>query len=162
MAVAEADLRERRPQTAPQPRAPGSVVNDFSLQVATVNGSGSQSSNTVLLRAIFQMGVPVSGKNLFPSNIAGMPTWFTIRASRDGYLARKREVDLLVAMNPETVREDVLALPAGSAVVFDEPLGAAALRDDLTFYPVPFAKVVAPLAGDARLRALLKNMEIGR
>ncbi len=159
MATTAGDLQEpseRRP--AALARQAGPVVNDFSLQVATTNGSGSQSSNTVLLRAIFQMGVPVSGKNLFPSNIAGMPTWFTIRASRDGYLARKQEVDLLVAMNPETVREDVLGLPAGSAVVFDEPLGAAALRDDLVFYPVPFAKVVAPLAGDARLRALLKNM----
>lgn len=159
MATTAGDLQERSERRpAALSRQPGPVVNDFSLQVATANGSGSQSSNTVLLRAIFQMGVPVSGKNLFPSNIAGMPTWFTIRASRDGYLGRKREVDLLVAMNPETVREDVLGLPAGSAVVFDEPLGAAALRDDLTFYPVPFAKVVAPIAGDARLRALLKNM----
>ena len=73
------------------------VVNDFTIQVATVNGSGSQTANLVLLRSIFQMGVPVSGKNLFPSNIAGLPTWFTIRASRDGYVARKREIDLLVA-----------------------------------------------------------------
>src|ERR1700694_5099625 len=70
------------------------VVNDMSIQVATVNGSGSQSSNTVLLRSIFQMGVPISGKNLFPSNIAGLPTWFTIRANKDGYIARKKEIDL--------------------------------------------------------------------
>ncbi|HYQ80430.1 MAG TPA: 2-oxoacid:acceptor oxidoreductase family protein, partial [Anaeromyxobacteraceae bacterium] len=128
------------------------------MQVATANGSGSQSSNTVLLRAIFQMGVPVSGKNLFPSNIAGLPTWYTIRASKDGYLARKKEVDLLVAMNPETARDDVLGLEPGAVVVFDEPLGVAALRQDLVFYPVPFDKVVAPLTGDARLRKLLKNM----
>ncbi|HET6922200.1 MAG TPA: 2-oxoacid:acceptor oxidoreductase family protein, partial [Anaeromyxobacteraceae bacterium] len=147
MATTEADLQERlEGRPAPRPRPDGPVVNDFSLQVATANGSGSQSSNTVLLRAVFQMGVPVSGKNLFPSNIAGLPTWYTIRASRDGYLARKKEVDLLVAMNPETVREDVLGLPAGSAVVFDEPLGAAALREDLVFYAVPFDKVVAPIA----------------
>jgi 2-oxoglutarate ferredoxin oxidoreductase subunit alpha len=159
MAMTEADLQERREgRPAQRPRPDGSVVNDFSIQVATANGSGSQSSNTVLLRAIFQMGVPVSGKNLFPSNIAGLPTWYTIRASRDWYLARKKEVDLLVAMNPETVREDVLGLPAGSAVVFDEPLGAAALRQDLVFYAVPFDKVVAPLTTDARLRKLLKNM----
>ena len=71
------------------------VVNDMSIQVATVNGSGSQSSNTVLLRSIFQMGVPISGKNLFPSNIAGLPTWFTIRANKDGYIARKKEIDLV-------------------------------------------------------------------
>src|SRR5512132_192760 len=89
------------------------VVNDFSIQVATANGSGSQSSNTVLLRAIFQMGVPVSGKNLFPSNIAGLPTWYTIRASKDGFIARKKETDVLVAMNPETAAEDVRALSPG-------------------------------------------------
>ena len=85
-----------------------SVTNDFSIQVATVNGSGSQTANTVLMRAIFQMGIPVSGKNMFPSNIAGLPTWFTIRASKDGYIGRKKEVDLLVALNLETAREYVL------------------------------------------------------
>ena len=78
------------------------IVNDFSIHVATVNGSGSQSSNNVLMRSIFQMGIPVSGKNLFPSNIAGLPTWFTIRANKNGYIARKKEVDILVAMNPQT------------------------------------------------------------
>src|SRR5574340_103241 len=134
------------------------VVNDMSIQVATVNGSGSQSSNTVLLRAIFQMGVPVSGKNLFPSNIAGLPTWYTVRASRDGWVARKKEIDLLVAMNPESAREDVLGLHPGAAVLFDEPLALAALRDDLVFYAVPFDKVVAPVSSDARLRKLLRNM----
>ncbi len=80
------------------------IVNDMSIQVATVNGSGSQSSNTVLLRSIFQMGVPVSGKNMFPSNIAGLPTWYTIRANKNGYIGRKKEIDFLVAMNPETAR----------------------------------------------------------
>ena len=75
------------------------VVNDFSIQVATVNGSGSQTANLVLLRSIFQMGIPVSGKNMFPSNIAGLPTWYTIRANKDGYIGRKKEVDFLVAMN---------------------------------------------------------------
>src|SRR5476649_792256 len=77
------------------------VVNDFSIRVATVNGSGSQSANAVLMRTVFLMGVPVSGKNLFPSNIAGLPTWFTIRVSKDGYVARRRETEVLVAMNPE-------------------------------------------------------------
>ena len=91
------------------------VTNDMSIQVATVNGSGSQSSNTVLLRSIFQMGVPVSGKNLFPSNIAGLPTWYTIRANKDGYIARKKEIDFLVAMNPETAQEDVMSLAPGAA-----------------------------------------------
>src|SRR5438270_14081934 len=91
------------------------IVNDFSIEVATANGSGSQSSNTVLLRSIFQMGIPVSGKNLFPSNIAGLPTWYTIRANKDGYVARKKKIDLLVAMNQETGRDDVMALESGAA-----------------------------------------------
>ena len=105
------------------------VINDFSIQVATVNGSGSQTANSVLMRAIFQMGVPVSGKNMFPSNIAGLPTWFTIRASKQGYIGRRKEIDFLVAMNPETAREDVMKLERGAAVVYDEPLklNAAAL-----------------------------------
>src|SRR5947209_3949754 len=103
------------------------VVNNMSIQVATVNGSGSQSSNTVVLRSIFQMGVPVSGKNLFPSNIAGLPTWYTIRANKDGYVARKKEIDFLVAMNLETGKEDVLSLEPGTAVLYDEPLKLNAL-----------------------------------
>ena len=104
------------------------VVNDFSIQVATVNGSGSQTANLVLLRSILSMGVPVSGKNMFPSNIAGLPTWYTIRASKRGYIARKKEVDFLVAMNPETAKEDVLTLDPGAAVVYDEPLKLSCLR----------------------------------
>src|SRR6184192_1086125 len=92
------------------------VVNDFSIQVATVNGSGSQTANMVLLRSILLMGVPVSGKNLFPSNIAGLPTWYTIRASKQGYVARKKEIDFLVAMNPETAQEDTRSLLPGAAV----------------------------------------------
>jgi 2-oxoglutarate ferredoxin oxidoreductase subunit alpha len=134
------------------------IVNNFSLQVATVNGSGSQTANLVLLRSILLSGVPVSGKNMFPSNIAGLPTWFTIRASRRGYVARKKEVDLLVAMNPETAKEDVLTLEPGAAVVYDEPLKLNALRSDLVFYPVPFDKLVAPVCPDARLRRLVRNM----
>ena len=134
------------------------LVNDFSIQVATVNGSGSQTANLVLLRALFRMGVPVSGKNLFPSNIAGLPTWFTIRASRHGYIGRKKEIDLLVAMNPETAREDVLTLAAGATVVFDEPLKLDTLREDLIFYAVPFDKLVAPVCPDAKLRRLVRNM----
>jgi len=134
------------------------LVNDFSIQVATVNGSGSQAANLVLLRSLFQMGVPVSGKNLFPSNIAGLPTWFTIRASKHGYVGRKKEIDLLVAMNPETAREDLLALDPGAVVVFDEPLRLDAVRDDLIFYPVPFDKLVAPICPDAKLRRLVRNM----
>jgi 2-oxoglutarate ferredoxin oxidoreductase subunit alpha len=134
------------------------VVNDMSIQVATVNGSGSQSSNTVLLRSIFQMGVPVSGKNLFPSNIAGLPTWFTIRANKDGYIARKKEIDLLIAMNAETAQDDVKTLTAGAAVLYDEPLALDKLRDDLIFYAVPYDKLSATVGADAKLRKLIKNM----
>ncbi len=134
------------------------VVNDFSIQVATVNGSGSQSSNTVLLRTLFQMGIPISGKNLFPSNIAGLPTWYTIRASQDGYIARKKEIDFLIAMNPETADEDVMSLSPGAAVLFDEPMNLARLRQDLTFYSAPFDKIVASVCPEAKLRKLVKNM----
>src|SRR3981189_1406442 len=96
------------------------VVNDFSIQVATVNGSGSQTANMVLLRSILLMGVPVSGKNMFPSNIAGLPTWYTIRASKDGYIARTRDTEILVALNPETAKEDILKLPAGAVAIYEE------------------------------------------
>ena len=134
------------------------VVNDLSIQVATVNGSGSQSANSVLLRSIFQMGIPVSGKNLFPSNIAGLPTWYTIRASRFGYIARRKEIDFLVAMNPETAEEDVMSLGAGASVVYDEKLNLHRLRDDVIFYPVPFDELVAPVCPNAKLRKLVRNM----
>jgi 2-oxoglutarate/2-oxoacid ferredoxin oxidoreductase subunit alpha len=135
-----------------------SVTNDFSIQVATVNGSGSQTANSVLMRSIFQMGIPVSGKNMFPSNIAGLPTWFTIRASKHGWIGRKKEIDFLVAMNPETAREDVMKLDSGAAVVYDEPLKLNALRSDLHFYPAPFDKLVTPVCPDAKLRKLVRNM----
>jgi 2-oxoglutarate ferredoxin oxidoreductase subunit alpha len=146
------------PQETTASRLSAPVVNDFSIQVATVNGSGSQTANLVLLRSILLMGVPVSGKNMFPSNIAGLPTWYTIRASKRGYVGRKKEVDFLVAMNPETAKEDVLTLEAGAAVVYDEPLKLNALRSDLTFYPVPFDKLVTPVCPDAKLRRLVRNM----
>src|ERR1700745_1372886 len=135
-----------------------SLVNDFSIQVGTVNGSGSQTANTVLMRSLFQMGIPVSGKNMFPSNIAGLPTWFTIRASKHGYIGRRKEIDFLVAMNPETAREDVMKLDSGGAVVYDEPLKLNELRSDLHFYPVPFDKLVGPVCPEAKLRKLVRNM----
>jgi 2-oxoglutarate ferredoxin oxidoreductase subunit alpha len=134
------------------------IVNDMSIQVATVNGSGSQSSNTVLLRSIFQMGVPVSGKNMFPSNIAGLPTWYTIRANKHGYIGRKKEIDFLVAMNPETAVEDTMSLAPGASVLYDEPLALHKLRDDVIFYSVPYDKLVAAVCPEAKLRKLVKNM----
>ena len=153
MATTDVALRESSGRAEPK-----HVVNNMSIQVATVNGSGSQSSNSVLLRGIFQMGVPVSGKNLFPSNIAGLPTWYTIRANKDGYIARKKEIDFLVAMNPETAREDVMSLAAGAAVLYDEPLNLSSVRSDLIFYSVPYDKLVAPVCPEAKLRKLVRNM----
>ena len=134
------------------------VVNDFSINVATVNGSGSQSANSVLLKSIFGMGVPVSGKNLFPSNIAGLPTWYTIRASKDGYVARKRDPEILVALNPETAKDDILALPSGGVAIYEENLNLKQYRDDVVCYPVPFDKITAAVCPEAKLRKLVRNM----
>ena len=134
------------------------IVNDFSIQIATVNGYGSQSANSVLLRSIFRMGVPVSGKNLFPSNIAGLPTWYTIRVSKNGWVARKTHIDILIAMNAETAREDVLSLSPGGAVIYDESLKLNELRSDVAFYAVPFDQLAATTGAEAKLRKLIKNM----
>ena len=134
------------------------LVNDFSIEVATVNGSGSQTANSVLMRTIFQMGVPVSGKNLFPSNIAGLPTWFQIRANAKGYVARKHDVDLMICMNPETAKEDVAKLKPGALVIYDEPLKLNELRSDLVWYPVPFQKLVTASCPEPKLHKLVKNM----
>ena len=141
-----------------EPAGGASIVNDCTIHVATVNGSGSQSSNNVLMRSIFQMGVPVSGKNMFPSNIAGLPTWFTIRANKDGWIARKKEVDIMVCMNPQTAREDVELLPPGSLCIYDAPLNCKAVRNDVQFFDVPFSKLAMEIADDARMRKLLSNM----
>jgi 2-oxoglutarate ferredoxin oxidoreductase subunit alpha len=138
------------------------ITNDFSIQVATVNGSGSQSSNNVLMRSIFQMGIPVSGKNLFPSNIAGLPTWFTIRVNKDGYIARKKEIDILVAMNPQTAVEDVKSLQSGAVCIspmeLNLTLRLTELRTDVKHYQVPFGELAAKATENIKLRKLLTNM----
>ena len=154
-------MSESQTATAVLEREPvdgASVVNDCTIHVATVNGSGSQSSNNVLMRSIFQMGVPVSGKNMFPSNIAGLPTWFTIRANKDGWIARKKEVDIMVCMNAQTAREDVEALTPGSLCIYDAPLNCKSIRNDVQFFEVPFSKLAMEIADDARMRKLLTNM----
>jgi len=148
--LAEPDTQQQSPQLQ--------IINDFSIQVATVNGSGSQSANSVLLKSIFRMGIPVSGKNLFPSNIAGLPTWYTIRASKDGYVARKKEIDILIALNPETAQEDMLSLPKGAAAIYDEAANLQQYRSDVACYPVPFDKLTAAVCPEAKLRKLVKNM----
>ena len=134
------------------------IVNDFSIHVATVNGSGSQTANTVLLRALFQMGIPVSGKNLFPSNIAGLPTWFTIRANKNGYIARRRENDILVVMNPETAVEDIAGMGPGSVIVLNESIKVPPIPSDRIVYSVPMAKLMEPITTDVKLRRLVVNM----
>ncbi len=157
MATGDLALGHEQSNSAVQD-AQSRVVNDFSIQIATVNGSGSQSANSVLLKSIFAMGVPVSGKNLFPSNIAGLPTWFTIRASKHGYVARRRKIDILIALNAETAREDMLALPAGAAAIYDENLNLRQYRDDVVCYPVPLDKITAAVCPEAKLRKLVRNM----
>src|SRR5262245_451120 len=117
------------------------IINDFSIQGATGKRLGNQSSNKGLMRSKFQIGIPVRGKNLFPSNIAGLPTWFTIRANKDGWIARRKEIDFLVAMNADTAREDVMSLDPERVVVYEESLRLNSLRRDITFFPVPFAKL---------------------
>jgi 2-oxoglutarate/2-oxoacid ferredoxin oxidoreductase subunit alpha len=154
MATGNLALGQEQGQTIARPR----VVNDFSIIVATVNGSGSQSANSVLLKSIFGMGIPVSGKNLFPSNIAGLPTWFTIRASKDGYVARKREIDVLVSLNPETAREDMMSVQTGGAAIYEEHLNLKQYRDDVVCYPVPLDKITVSICPEAKLRKLVKNM----
>ena len=142
----------------PQGRAASPVVNDFSIQVATVNGSGSQTANTVLLRAIFQMGIPVSGKNLFPSNIAGLPTWFTIRASKDGYVARRKETDIMVVMNPETAADDVRSVGPGGVILLNDTIKVPPIPDDRIVYAVPMKSLIEPITQDVKLRRLVLNM----
>jgi 2-oxoglutarate ferredoxin oxidoreductase subunit alpha len=145
-------------QLAGASRANARVVNDFSINIATVNGSGSQSANSVLMKSIFGMGVPVGGKNLFPSNIAGEPTWFLIRASKDGYLARKRDSEILVALNPQTAEADLRAMPAGGVAICEESFNLDQVRDDIFFYPVPFEKITVSICSEFKLRKLVKNM----
>jgi 2-oxoglutarate/2-oxoacid ferredoxin oxidoreductase subunit alpha len=156
MATSDVTLKAEQPRAAAG--GTGEVVNDFSIQVATVNGSGSQSANNVLLKSIFAMGIPISGKNLFPSNIAGLPTWYTIRASKHGYVARKKEIDILIAMNAETAKDDILSLPAGGVAIYEEAANLKQYRDDVVCYPVPFDKITAAVCPEAKLRKLVKNM----
>ena len=156
MATSNVTLKAAQPHAAAGPS--GEVVNDFSIQVATVNGSGSQSANSVLLKSIFAMGIPISGKNLFPSNIAGLPTWYTIRASKHGYVARKKEIDIVVAMNAETAKDDILSLPAGGVAIYEEAANLKQYREDVVCYPVPFDKITAAVCPEAKLRKLVKNM----
>jgi 2-oxoglutarate/2-oxoacid ferredoxin oxidoreductase subunit alpha len=139
------------------------IVNDFAIVAATANGSGSQTANNVLIRAIFKMGVPVSGKNLFPSNIQGLPTWYTIRVSKDGYTARREGTEILVAFNPKTAEEDLANLPAGGVCVYNEDdIKFVSPRSDVSYYPLPVKKLIdGPVKKygiDVKQRGYVANM----
>jgi 2-oxoglutarate ferredoxin oxidoreductase subunit alpha len=138
------------------------IVNDFAIVAATVNGSGSQTANNTLIRAIFKMGIPVSGKNLFPSNIAGLPTWYTIRLSKHGYTARREGTEILVAFNPKTADDDLAALPAGGVCIHPDDMKFASRRDDVTYYPLPVKELIKePIKQfniDVKLRDYIANM----
>lgn len=135
-------------------------VNDFAFKLANVNGTGSASANSLLMQAIFRMGIPVSGKNLFPSNIQGLPTWYEVRVQKDGHTARTSEYDLMVAMNPETYGQDIQEVCSGGYVLYDStwPLDSELLRDDVTLLGVPLARMCAEQFEGSRARILMKNI----
>jgi len=135
-------------------------VNDFALKLANVNGTGSASANGLLMQAIFRMGIPVSGKNLFPSNIQGLPTWYEIRVNKDGYTARALDYDLMVAMNAQTYARDIQEVRSGGYVLYDSswPLDRSLYREDVNFLPVPFAQMCNEHFRDPRERTLMKNI----
>jgi 2-oxoglutarate ferredoxin oxidoreductase subunit alpha len=135
-------------------------VNDFAFKLANANGTGSASANSLIMQAIFRMGIPVSGKNLFPSNIQGLPTWYEIRVQKDGHTARTARFDLMVAMNAETYQRDITEVAQDGWVLYDSswPLSLTMLRKDVTFLGVPFAKMCAESFTQARERTLMKNI----
>lgn len=135
-----------------------SGVNEFSINIGTVNGSGSQTANLTILRAIFKMGIPVSGKNIFPSNIQGLPTWYKIRVSQAGYAGRRKEADIVVAMNPSTFTEDQDDLVAGGLFLYDDSIEHPIDREDMILVPMPVKKIVKDAKPHKDLRKFIANM----
>ena len=137
-----------------------SGVNDFAFRIGTVNGTGSASANALLMQAIFRMGIPVTGKNIFPSNIQGLPTWYEIRVSKDGYTARPSEVDLVVALNPSTYAKDVATVRSGGYLLYDSswPIEQDLVREDVTILGVPFGRMCVDAFEKDRDRTLLRNI----
>jgi 2-oxoglutarate ferredoxin oxidoreductase subunit alpha len=135
-----------------------SGINDFVVKFATVNGSGSASANTMFAKTLFRMGIPISPKNIFPSNIQGLPTWYEVRASEAGYLARRDGIDLMVAMNPQTYAEDLAEIAPGGYLLYDSSLPRIWPRSDITVLPMPIAQMCAKKWSDPRQRQLFKNM----
>ena len=136
----------------------GSVVNDFSITVGTSNGSGSQTSNLTLLRSLFKMGIPVSGKNLFPSNIQGLPTWYTIRVSKDGFLARREEHEVVVAMNPDSFSQDLADVLPGGVFMYADDIKIPITRKDIVVYPMPVKQLVQESDAPSSLKNYVANM----
>ncbi len=141
-----------------QRSATGEKVNDFCMTICTVNGSGSATANTTLLRAMFHMGIPVSGKNIFPSNIKGLPTWFSIRVSKDGYLARVAHDDIIVQMNPTTFEEDINYDVPGGVVFYADHIEIPIYRDDVIAYPMPVKDLIEEADVPRNLREYMSNM----
>src|SRR5205085_1077066 len=135
-------------------------VNDFAIKLANVNGTGSASANGLLMQAMFRMGIPVSGKNLFPSNIQGLPTWYEIRVNKDGHTARALDYDLMVAMNSQTYSRDIREVRSGGYVLYDSswPLDPSLSRVDVHFIGVPLARMCNENFTDPRERILMKNI----
>jgi 2-oxoglutarate ferredoxin oxidoreductase subunit alpha len=136
-------------------------VNDFAIKLANVNGTGSASANGLLMQAIFRMGIPVSGKNLFPSNIQGLPTWYEIRVNKDGHTARALDYDLMVAMNSQTYGRDIREVRQGGHVLYDSswPLDPALIRSDVNFLGVPLAKLCNENFKDSLRRAQRRHAD---
>ncbi len=135
-------------------------INDFVLKIANVNGSGSASANSLIYKSIFRSGVPVSAKNIFPSNIQGLPTWFEVRVNADGHIARSPRVDILIAMNPQTMKEDVASVRPDGYFLYDStwPLREDLKREDINFLPVPFSNLNVEAFPDVKVRILMKNI----
>jgi 2-oxoglutarate ferredoxin oxidoreductase subunit alpha len=134
------------------------IINNFSITVATVNGSGSQTSNLTLMRALFKMGLPVSGKNIFPSNIQGLPTWYTIRINEDGYLARCEDQEIVVAMNPTTFESDMKGIIPGGVLFYDDSIRHPFEREDIHVYPMPVKSMVRDSGAPSTIRTYIANM----
>lgn len=134
------------------------IVNDFAFMVATKNGSGSQTSNMALVRALFKMGIPVNGKNLFPSNIKGLPTWYTIRVSKDGYTARRATTEIAIAFNESTAAEDIASLPPGGVCILPQEWKWGHSREDITYYEVPVKDTIKAFDIPTERREQVSNM----
>ncbi|MCV6615601.1 MAG: 2-oxoacid:acceptor oxidoreductase family protein, partial [Cellvibrionaceae bacterium] len=139
---------------------PLNALNDFVIKFANVNGTGSASANNLFAKSIFRMGIPVSPKNIFPSNIQGLPTWYEVRVSEQGYLGRRGGTDFMVSVNPQSMAKDIAEVRSGGYFLYDntKPLDLRMMRDDITFFGIPLMKICMEEYQDARQRQLFKNM----